>query len=86
MAKAILPAHKPGHQSRTPRTPQIKTAIELAQIRLRRAQDVLSVLAFCADKEAELSLGPVAVAAREQIDRVLDGLAEAIKGSKDGQP
>lgn len=49
--------------------------IEVVQIRLRRAQDVLSALAFCADQEAELSLGPVAVAARDLVDRALDGLA-----------
>ena len=86
MAKAILPARKPGHQPRTSRPPKIETAIQLAQIRLRRAQDVLSALAFCADQEAELSLGPVAVAAREQIDRALDGLAELAKGRTDVLP
>ena len=59
------------------------TGIKVAQVRLRRAQDVLSALAFCADQEAELSLGPVAVAARDQIDRALDGLAEIVKNNSD---
>lgn len=40
---------------------QAETAVQVAQIRLRRAQDVLSALAYCADQDAELSLGPIAL-------------------------
>jgi hypothetical protein len=64
---------------------QAHTDIEVAQIRLRRAQDVLSALAFCADEEAELALGPVAVAARDLIDLALDTLATLVPGQEAGE-
>jgi hypothetical protein len=72
-------------QTRTSLSPQAHTDIEVAQIRLRRAQDVLSALAFCADEEAELALGPVAVAARDLIDLALDGLATLVPGQETGE-
>jgi hypothetical protein len=78
-ARAMLVEPK---QTRTSLSPQAHTDIEVAQIRLRRAQDVLSALAFCADEEAELALGPVAVAARDLIDLALDGLATLCQGKK----
>lgn len=71
-------------QTRTSLSPQAHTDIEAAQIRLRRAQDVLSALAFCADEEAELALGPVAIAARNLIDLALDGLATLVPGQEGG--
>lgn len=64
---------------------QAETEMEVAQILLRRAQDVLSALAFCADQEAELSLGPVAVTVRDLIDRALDGLATLISARREAQ-
>lgn len=86
MARTILRRRVRAKQPRVPISLPILTGIQAAQARLRRAQDVLSALAFCADQEAELSLGPVAVAARDQIDRALDGLAEIMKDSKDALP
>lgn len=75
MAKAILRPRKRAKQPRAALSYQAETEIQVAQIRLRRAQAVLNALEFCADQEAELSLGPVAVAARDLIDKALDGLA-----------
>jgi hypothetical protein len=56
--------------------------IGVAQIRLRRAQDVLTCLAFAADEGAELDFGPVAIAARDQIDQALDGLSSLMPKRK----
>jgi hypothetical protein len=78
MAKAILRPRKRAKQRRFAPSAQAETEVEVAQILLRRAQDILSALAFCADQEAELSLGPVAVTARDLIARVLDGLATLV--------
>lgn len=75
MARAILRRRKRVKQQRTPLSFQTQTEIQVVQIRLRRAQDVLSALAYCADQGAELDLGPVAVAVRDQIDQALTGLA-----------
>jgi hypothetical protein len=80
MAKAILRPRKRAKQRRSVLSAQAETEIEVAQIMLRRAQDVLSVLAFCADQDAELSLGPVAVTVRDLIDRVLEGLTTIAPG------
>jgi hypothetical protein len=63
---------------------QAETKIVLARIKLRRAQDVLSALAFCADREAELSLGPVAVTVRDLIDYALEGLATLLPEQENG--
>lgn len=74
MGKAILrrtAAKKPRHLLPF----DAQSRIQVATLRLRRAQDVLSALAFCADGDADLSLGPVAVAARDLIENALDGLA-----------
>lgn len=72
-------------QRRVALSVQAETVIEVAQIRLRRAQDVLSALAFCADRDAELSLGPVAVTVRDLIDRVIDGLATLAPAKSEAQ-
>ena len=72
-------------QQRVALSVQAETVIEVAQIRLRIAQDVLSALAFCADQEAELSLGPVAVTVRDLIDGVLDGLATLMPDRSEDQ-
>jgi hypothetical protein len=85
MAKAILRPRKRAKQRRFTPSAQTETEIEVAKILLRRAQDVLSALAFCADQEAELSLGPIAVTVRDMIDRVLDGLATLVLGRSDDQ-
>ena len=85
MAKAILRPRKRAKQRRSALSAQAETEIEVAKILLRRAQDVLSVLAFCADQEAELSLGPVAVTVRDLVDRVLDGLVTLAPPKADDQ-
>ena len=85
MAKAILRARVQATQRRVATDSQIQVQIQVAKIWLRRAQDVLSALAFCADAEAELSLGPVAVTVRDLLDRVLDGLASLVPIAGDAQ-
>lgn len=54
-------------------------AIGIALDRLARANGVLTAIVFCADEGADIDLSPVAICARDSIDRVIAGLASIIK-------
>lgn len=60
--------------------PAVPIATEVAVARLERAIAILSCLAFAADEGAELDLGPVAIAARDLIDKVIHDLAPLRRG------
>lgn len=49
--------------------------LQVATIRLARANDVLNCLDVCARYDAELDLGALALAARDLVDKVLNDLA-----------
>lgn len=54
--------------------------LQVAAIRLARANGVLNCLDVCARYDAELDLGALALAARDLIDKVLDDLAPLRRG------
>lgn len=62
-----------------------RSTLKVAQRRLGRANDVLNAILFCAEAGAELSLGSLAIAARDLIDRVLDDLAR-LSGASEERP
>jgi hypothetical protein len=50
------------------------STLKVAKIRLDRANDVLNAIHFCAEADAELNLGALAIAARDLIDSVIRDL------------
>lgn len=65
-AQNVLPEH-------------VVTQIDVALKQLARANGVLTAIVFCADEGADIDLSPVAICARDSIDRVIAGLASVIK-------
>lgn len=57
----------------------VVTQIDIALKRLARANGVLTAIVFCAEEGADIDLSPVAICARDSIDRVIAGLSSIIK-------
>ena len=70
MAKVIL-------RRRKRLSKEVPPHLDVALRRLARVNGLLTAAAFCADEGAELDLGPVCIAARDAVDRVIEDLAKA---------
>lgn len=72
-------ARKARKAAASPVPASVVVQIEVALKRLARANGVLTAIVFCADEGADIDLSPVAICARDSIDRVIAGLASIIK-------
>jgi hypothetical protein len=80
MASAIVRRRKrPTKKAKDVLPESAVLAIDMALKRLARANGVLTAIVFCADEGADIDLSPVAICARDSIDRVITGLASILK-------
>lgn len=79
MAQSIVRRRKRPTKAKDVLPESITVTIDVATKRLQRAAGVLTAIVFLAEEGADLDLSPVAICARDSIDRVIEGLASLLK-------